>query len=148
VNPFQSLREYEEYIYTLKQQFLSIHRSTLIVIRRGKKSALLQGELAFAHGYRITAHERLSFDDGTVVIESYGYEIWHNAEKTAWYDSQPHPDSPELASTHPHHKHIPPDIKHHRVPAANMSFAQPNLPALIDEIAQLTAQLTAQDNQP
>jgi len=29
-----------------------------------------------------------------------------------------------------------------------MSFAQPNLPALIDEIAQLTAQLTAQDNQP
>jgi hypothetical protein len=140
VNPFQSLREYEEYIYTLKQQYPSIHHAALIVIRRGKRSALLQGELTFADGYRLSARERLSFDDGTVAIESYSYEIWHNAEKTAWYDSQPHPDAPELASTYPHHKHIHPDIKHHRVPAPNMSFVQPNIPALIDEIGRLTVQ--------
>jgi hypothetical protein len=45
-----------------------------------------------------------------------------------------------LQSTHPHHKHIPPDIKHHRVPAPAMSFTQPNLPALTLEIEQLLAQ--------
>jgi hypothetical protein len=47
------------------------------------------------------------------------------------------PDVPELASTHPHHKHIPPDIKHHCIPAPTMSFACPNLPALIQEIQEL-----------
>ncbi len=34
----------------------------------------------------------------------------------------------------PHHKHIPPDIKHHRIPAPGLSFQQPNLPFLIEEI--------------
>jgi len=46
----------------------------------------------------------------------------------------PHPNVPELQSTHPHHKHIPPDIKHHRIPAPGLSFAEPNLPKLIDEV--------------
>jgi hypothetical protein len=44
------------------------------------------------------------------------------------------PNDPTLASTHPHHKHIPPDIKHHRIPAPGLSFTQPNLPFLIEEI--------------
>jgi len=57
-----------------------------------------------------------------------------------WYDSQPHPNDPTLQSTHPHHKHIPPDIKHHRIPAPEMSFVKPNLPALIREIESLIAQ--------
>jgi len=39
-----------------------------------------------------------------------------------------------LASTHPHHKHIPPDIKHNRIPAPELSFTQPNLPFLMQEI--------------
>lgn len=39
-----------------------------------------------------------------------------------------------LAGTHPHHKHVAPDIKHHRVPASGLSFTQPNLPFLIREI--------------
>jgi len=42
-----------------------------------------------------------------------------------------------LTSTHPHHKHLPPDIKRHRVPAPEMSYVQPNLPALIREIEAL-----------
>lgn len=99
--------------------------------------AILQGEIAFAHGYRITLKERLSFDAGPVVIEDYGYELWHNAEKLAWYDSQPHPDDPTLASTHPHHKHIPPEIKHNRIPAPDMRFDEPNLPFLIREIEEV-----------
>jgi hypothetical protein len=42
-----------------------------------------------------------------------------------------------LASTHPHHKHLPPDIKHHRVPAPGLSFTEPNLPFLIREIEEM-----------
>lgn len=40
----------------------------------------------------------------------------------------------KLASTHPHHKHIPPNIKHHRIPAPKLSFTRPNIPFLIQEI--------------
>jgi len=29
---------------------------------------------------------------------------------------------------------LPPDVKHNRIPAPEMSFARPNLPALIREI--------------
>lgn len=148
MNPFQSLREYEEYIYTLKQTYPSIQRSTLVVIRRGKRVAILKGELTFARGYRITVQERLSFDAGTVEIEFYGYELWRNAEKIGWYDAQPHPNDPGLVNTHPHHKHIPPDIKHNRIPAPNMSFTQPNLPVLIDEVGKLSGKDALPSNIP
>ena len=137
MNPFRSLRDYEEFVYTLTGQFPSIQRSTLVIVQRGKRTATLQGEIAFAQGYRIAVKERLSFDTGPVIIEDYGYEIWHNADKMAWYDAQPHPGDAVLAGTYPHHKHIPPDIKHHRVPAPGMSFIQPNLPVLIQEIEGL-----------
>jgi hypothetical protein len=137
VNPFQSIHEYEEYIYTLPESIESIKRSTLTVIRRGKRTAVLKGELSFDKGYRITIQERLSFDTGLVEIENYGYEIWHNNNKITWYDSQPHPNEPNLVSNFPHHKHIPPDIKHHRISAENMSFKHPNLKALIDEVEKL-----------
>ena len=45
--------------------------------------------------------------------------------------------NPVLAETDPHHKHIPPDVKHHREPAPRLCFDQPNLPFLIEEIWQL-----------
>lgn len=140
MNPFQSLREYEEFVYTLKQTYPLIQRSTLVVIRLGQRSAYLEGELRFAQGYRITVQEQLSFDANSVVIDYYGYELWNDRDKIAWYDPQPHPDNPALASTHPHHKHVPPDIKHHRIPAPEMSFTQPNLPALIREVETLIEQ--------
>lgn len=54
-------------------------------------------------------------------------------------ETMPHPHIPELQSTHPHHKHIPPDIKHNRVPAPNISFVQPNLPGLIAEVENLSS---------
>ena len=137
MNPFQSLRDYEHYVYTLRQQFSIIQSSTLVIVRRGQRIAILQGEIIFPQGYRLTVRERLSLDSGSVVIEFYGYELWHNNNKFAWYDAQPHPNNPALASTHPHHKHILPDIKKNRIPAPNMSFEKPNLPALISEIEAL-----------
>lgn len=138
MNRFRSLRNYEEFIYTLKQQYPSIQRSTLIVVRRGKRTAFVQGEIAFRKGFRIVVRERLSLDKKHVLIESCGYELWKREQKIAWYDSQPHPDDVNLASTFPHHKHIPPDIKHHRIPAPDMRFDRPNLPYLIQEVESLS----------
>jgi hypothetical protein len=137
VNPYQSLRDYEELIYTLPQQFRSISSSTLVVIRRGGRMVTVSGEIIFAQGYRLIVKERLTFDAGPLVLERYGYEVWCGNEKLYWYDSQPHPQDPALVSSHPHHKHIPPNIKRHRIPAPAISFTKPNLPFLIREIEQL-----------
>lgn len=136
MNPFQSLADYERFVYTLQQRFPSIHRSTLTVIRRGAAVARLTGEVEIGE-YRIVVREKLSFADEPGQITSYGYEVWRGSTKLYWYDSQSHPDDSALAATDPHHKHIPPDIKHHRVPAPELSFTASNLPFLIQEVEQL-----------
>ena len=114
--------------------------------------------LTFDHDTVLCVREYLNFELG--VIEGYGYEVsrarpsvdspafpatpeycqpgYPQKNKLYWYDSFPHPNNPALAVTDPHHKHIPPDIKHHRVPAPDRSFTTPNLPFLIREIEQLT----------
>ena len=74
MNQFQSLREYEEYVYRLPQQRPFISCSTLVLVRRGRRTAILHGELAFRDGIRLVIRERLSLDSDTVVIEDYGYE--------------------------------------------------------------------------
>lgn len=142
MNPFPSLREYETYIYTLPQRHPIIQQSTLVLVPRGSRVAVLQGELFFPNGFRITVKERLSLEANALQIEFYGYEQWREAEKIGWYDAQPHPNDPSLASTFPHHKHIPPHIKQNRVPAPGMSFSPPNLPLLIAEIEDLIAAQT------
>ncbi len=139
MNPLQSLPEYEHFIYTLPQRYPTIGRSTLIVIRRGTMTAVLTGEVELG-GYRLVVREKLSFAQTPGVIKGYGYEVWRGEKKLYWYDSQPHPDDLTLATTHPHHKHIPPDIKHHRVPAPDLSFTRPNLPFLLEEIEQQVLQ--------
>ena len=40
----------------------------------------------------------------------------------------------EFEGTFPHHKHVHPNIKRHRVPAPGISFEHPNLFTLIEEI--------------
>lgn len=54
---------------------------------------------------------------------------------------------PYLASTFPHHKHIPPDIKHNRIPTSEMSFTRPNLPAVIAEVEMPIAQAQNRSNE-
>ncbi len=123
-----SLTEYEEFVYGLQQRFPATVYSTLLVVRRGVGTLQVRGELHFSAGVRLIVAERLMLDAGILRIVSYGYEVWRDAEKLYWYDSQPHPGDPKLATTLPHHKHVPPDAKHHRLPAPDLSFTQPNLP--------------------
>lgn len=137
MNPFQSLRDYEVYVYTLTQRYSSILRSTLIVAQRGRRYVELAGELTLLDGFRLSVYERLTLETRKLTIEGYSYEGWKGSDKLYWYDSQPHPNDPTLQSTHPHHKHVPPDIKHNRVPTSNVSLEQPNLSVLIEEIEAL-----------
>lgn len=118
----------------MPEQYKQIINSTLTVARRGRFFAELTGEIIFPNGYRLLIYERLTWDDGALLIEDYGYEVWLGTKQLYWYDSQPHPNDITLASTHPHHKHVPPNIKRNRIPAPGLSFAAPNLPFLIEEI--------------
>ncbi|HRV91280.1 MAG TPA: DUF6516 family protein [Anaerolineae bacterium] len=139
--PFRTPEDYELFLYSLTEQFPSVNRSTIVFIRRGATLARVAGELHFKHNIRLVVRERVLYQHLPLVMDWYGYEVWQDEEKLYWYDSQPHPNNPELASTHPHHKHIPPDIKHNRIPAPTMSFTRPNLPALIQEIEELISKL-------
>lgn len=134
---FRTPEDYELFIYTLAGRFPSIRQSTLTLVRRGASLGRVAGEIQFDHGLRLVLRERILFDRLPLVIDAYGYEVWRGDDLLYWYDSQPHPDDPTLRMSHPHHQHIPPDIKHHRVPAPQMSFARPNLPVLVGEIEKL-----------
>ena len=129
-----SLEEYERFIYTIRQQFPSVTHSTLILVRQGIATATVRGQVSFKNDIALVIAEAITFAQGKGRITRYGYEVWRGSEKLYWYDSQPHPDDPRLATTHPHHKHVPPDIKRNRIPAPELSFEKPNLPFLIEEI--------------
>jgi hypothetical protein len=89
----------------------------------------------FIGGFRLRVREELDFNAG--LITAYGYEIYRGDQRLCWWDDFPHPEDKDLAATFPHHKHIPPDIKRHRVPAPEMSYTRPNLPVLIQEVLNL-----------
>ena len=136
-NPLRTPGDYELLLYSLLEQYPSIIRSTVVLTRVGSTLARVTGELHFDGGLKLVVRERLMFDRLPVAIDSYGYEVWRESEKLYWYDSQPHPTDPTLQSTHPHHMHVPPDMKHNRAPTSEMSFTRPNLPFLIREIERL-----------
>ena len=136
-NPLRTPEDYELFIYSLAKNFSSIQRSTITFIRKGASLARVAGELFFDHDIRVEVRERLTYSRLPALIDWYGYEVWQGSEKLFWYDPQPHPNEPTLQSTHPHHKHVPPDIKHNRIPAPNMNFTSANLPKIIQEVEQL-----------
>ena len=137
-----SLQAYSHFVYTLQDRYPSIQRSTLILIPLGATMGSLRGTLDFEGGISLRVVEELEFD--LQRIEYYSYTVSRGDDTLYWYDPQPHPGDPSLASTHPHHKHVSPDttapedkrsgIKHNRIPAPGLSFDQPNLPLLIAEI--------------
>jgi len=139
--PFRTAEDYELFLYSLPERFPAIRRSTLTFVRLGASLARIAGELHFDHGIRVVVRERFLYHRLPAVLDWYGYEVWQGDEKLYWYDPQPHPNNPELQSTHPHHKHVPPDLKHNRIPAPNMRFNRPNLPTIIEEVERLIAGL-------
>jgi hypothetical protein len=133
-NPLKSLSDYSRFMAEWLGQ-PNVKNSTVAVWSDSPYTGIAEGEVVFAVGLRLRMREEVDFEAGLII--SYGYEVYRDEERLYWYDDFPHPDDPALASTMPHHKHIPPDIKHHRIPAPNMSFERPNLPALIQEIEEV-----------
>jgi hypothetical protein len=115
-----------------------VQRSTVAVWSDSSYTGTAEGEVFFVGGIRIRLRQELDFEAGQ--ITAYGYEVYRGEERLYWYDDFPYPNDPTLASTHPHHKHVPPDIKRHRIPALEMSFTRPNLPVLLREIEGLIKQ--------
>jgi hypothetical protein len=154
LEPLSSPEAYQAFLYALPERHPSIQRSTLVYIPTGELFGRVEGMLIFEDNIVLCVQEYLNFELG--VIEGYGYEAsrarlpagdldfpeaskycpahYPHKDKLYWYDSFPHPNDPTLANTHPHRKHLPPDIRHHRIPAPNLSFTHPNLPFLIEEI--------------
>lgn len=148
---------YEQLIYTLPAHYPAIQLSTLVLAPPGLDTARLSGLLAFDGGIVLCVYEILDFQQGQ--ITAYRYEVsrylqlrdrislpeaatycrahYPEKQKLYWYDSWPHPNTPELSATSPHHKHILPGLKHNRIPAPNLSFTKPNLPFLIQEVVAL-----------
>lgn len=133
-NPLTSLSEYSRFVAEILTQ-PNVKTSTVAVWSDSPYTSVAEGEVFFTNGLRLRMREEVDLDAGLIV--SYGYEIYRGEERLYWYDDFPHPNNPALHSTMPHHKHIPPDIKHNRIPAPNTSFTQPNLPWLIQEIDEI-----------
>lgn len=153
-HPLAAPADYKAFIYGLPDRYASIERSLLVYIPRGALVGRVVGMILFAGDVVLCVREFLNFDLG--VIEGYGYEVsrshmppdhlppaeeycrasYPEKDELYWYDSFPHPGDVTLASTDPHHKHVPPDIKNHRIPAPDLTFTATNLPFLIEEIEQ------------
>jgi len=112
-----------------------IESSTVTVWPISKYIGIVEGEIFLTDGYRLRLREEIDFAEGLIV--SYGYEAYHGDQRLYWYDDFPHPNDPTLASSYPHHKHIPPNIKRNRIPAPTISFHRPNLIEVLRELETL-----------
>lgn len=135
-NALKSLNNYSRFIAELLNR-PTVKHSTLAVWSDSPYTGVAEGDVFFTNGLRLRIREELDFLEG--IITSYGYEVYRGTERLYWYDDFPHPKDSNLKSTYPHHKHIPPDIKHNRIPAPGISFIKCNLPVLIREIEEIKA---------
>src|SRR3954447_3003255 len=105
--------EYCAFIASLPERFASIQSSTLTAYTIGPLTAEVEGVVNFPRDYVLFVWELL--DLSTRTIRSYSYELDRNGRRVWWYDPTDHPSDPTLAANAPHHKHVEPDLKHHRI---------------------------------
>ncbi len=130
-------KEYCSLLAGLPEHYPVILSATLSAYTIGPFTAEVTGQLIFAAGYTLDVWELLDLSTG--VIRSYSYELDQAEKRIWWYDPMEHPENPVLQSSFPQHKHIYPNIKQNRVPAPDISFTEPNLPFLIQEVEALLA---------
>jgi hypothetical protein len=133
-----SLTAYSQFVAELLAR-PTVVRSTVTVWSASPYSGIAEGEIWFKQDFRLRIREEIDFAEE--LITAYGYEVYQGQEKLYWYDDFPHPRVPSLALTHPHHKHVPPNIKRNRIPAPGLSFEHPNLPQIIAEVEEMVSQV-------
>lgn len=114
----------------------SVKRSTVEVWSECPDTGIAEGEIFFSNGLRLRMREEIDFAANLII--SYCYDVYKGDERLYWYDDFPLPNDSQLAATFPHHRHVPPHIKQHRLPAEFLSFDCPNLPAIISEIESIS----------
>lgn len=133
-SPLGSLSNYSLFVAEQLDRS-SVKRSTVIAWPESPYTGIAEGEVFFRSGFRLRLRQELDFQ--ARLITSYGYEVYKEEQRLYWYDDFPHPNDETLATTYPHHKHLPPDIKHNRIPAPEISFTRPNIPVLVREIESM-----------
>ncbi|HKH45129.1 MAG TPA: DUF6516 family protein [Thermoanaerobaculia bacterium] len=133
-SPLKSLADYSRFVAELFDR-PDIERSTVTLWSDSPYTGIAEGEVFFSNGIRLRMREEIDF--AAALIASYGYEVYRGEARLYWYDDFPHPGDPTLASTFPHHKHVPPNIKRNRIAAVGISFEYPNLPFILGEIENL-----------
>lgn len=133
-NILRTVKTYEDFIYSLANQYPQIQFSTLVVKRYGSLVAEISGTIFFKNEVKLNIKELIDFRYCT--IKTYSYEVFVQNKKQYWYDPQPHPNDQSLRENFPHHKHVPPEIKHNRIPAKQLSFNTENCTTLISEIIE------------
>jgi hypothetical protein len=134
--PLASAAAYSRFVAHLLDR-PTVLRSTVVVWSASPYTGVAEGEVFFIRGFRLRMREELDFLEG--LITSYGYEVYREERRLYWYDDFPHPEELHLAASFPHHKHVPPHIKRHRIPAPELCFDRPNLPFVVQEIEHLIA---------
>ena len=131
----ESYAQYAQLIYSLLVDRPTVANHTLALYTVSQTVGMTRGQVLFHSGHLLHVFEQIDFVSQRIL--KYFYELTYEDQSLWWYDPMPHPDVPDLQGTHPHHKHTPPNVKHHRIPAPGLSFAEPNLPRLLEEVESL-----------
>lgn len=129
---FNSYDDYVAFLATLLDRFVYIQTMEFKVYLTSVTEGYSEGTMRFSHELVLSFNEHIDF--AAKRLFKYGYVAYQRGVKLFYYDPQPHPNDPSLASNFPHHKHIHPDLKHHRIPAPEMTFENSNLETVIREI--------------
>jgi hypothetical protein len=129
--PLDDIASYSAFVYTLSERHPFVTTSTLALAPIGATLAKLEGRIECEGGIHFEVWELVDF--AARRIRTYSYEVYQGAVKVCWYDSWKHPEISELASTFPHHKHVQPNVRDHRVPAPGISFESPNLDVILTD---------------
>ncbi len=130
--PLDDLHSYSAFVYALAERHAFVTASTLALVPIGATLAKLEGRIECQSNIRVEVWELIDF--AAWRIRTYSYEVYRGGEKVCWYDAWEHPEIPALAATFPHHKHVPPSLREHRVPAPGISFSSPNLDVILEEV--------------
>jgi hypothetical protein len=130
--PLEDIAGYSTWVYALAERHHFVTHSTLALAPIGATLARLEGRIECPGGLRVEVWELI--DLSVRRIRAYSYEVYRGGEKICWYDSWAHPEIPALASTFPHHKHILPDLRDHRVAAPGIQFDAPNLDTVLHDV--------------
>jgi len=130
--PLDGIESYSTFVYALAERHPFVTHSTLTLVPIGAALAKLEGRVECQARIHLEVWELIDF--ATNRIRAYSYEVYREEKKVCWYDAWEHPEIPALAATFPHHKHLPPNLRDHRVPAPGISFELPNSDVVLEDV--------------